>query len=246
MTSDDPRSAAVLIVGDEILSGEVEDQNTPFLTRRLGELGVHVGRIVVVGDRVEELVEEVRELANRFDYVLITGGMGPTHDDVTRQSVADALAAPLEPHPVARKFLATDYGDRLTEAEATMAELPRGANVLRGQQQMAFAFQIENVYAFPGVPILLQDIFEGVAEELPSTPIYKETLWMRGKEGDFSEPLAEIQRDHAEVTIGSYPVFVDGRYRCKLVLRSREPNALKAAATAIEGALAVDTPPPDA
>jgi molybdenum cofactor synthesis domain-containing protein len=238
-----PRSAALLVIGDEILSGDVEDQNTPFLTRRLWELGILVAKIVIVGDRREAIVEELRRLAPEQDFVLVTGGMGPTHDDVTRQAVADALGVPLEPHVEARELLSADYGDRLTPSEAAMAELPRGSRVMRGRQQLAFAFRAGNVIVFPGVPVLLQDIFEMAAEELLSAPFYKETLWVRGKEGDFSEPLAEIQRAHPTVGIGSYPVFVDGRYRCKLVLRSRDSAALERAAREIRAGLDLDPPP---
>jgi len=169
--------------------------------------------------------------------------MGPTHDDVTRQAVADALEAPLERSVEAEELLAIDYGDRLTPAEAAMAELPRGARVLRGNQRLAFAFRAGNVFAFPGVPVLLEDIFEVAAEELLSSPFHKETLWVRGKEGDFSEPLAVIQADHPEVGIGSYPVFIDGRYRCKLVLRARDEGRLAAARDAIADALELDSPP---
>lgn len=238
-----PRSAALLIVGDEILSGEVEDQNTPFLTRRLWELGILVARVVIVSDRREAIVEELQRLVAGHDFVLVTGGMGPTHDDVTRQAVADALELPLEPHAEARELLSSDYGDRITPAEAAMAELPRGARVMRGRQQLAFAFRAGSVIVFPGVPVLLQDIFEMAAEELISAPFFKETLWVRGKEGDFSEPLAAIQSAHPGVGIGSYPVFLDGRYRCKLVLRSRDSAALERAAGAVKAALDLDPPP---
>ena len=238
-----PRSAALLVVGDEILSGEVEDQNTPFLTRRLWELGILVAKIVVVADRREEIAGELRRLASAHDFALVTGGMGPTHDDVTRQAVADALGLPLEPHAEARDLLSADYGERLTPSEAAMAELPRGSRVMRGRQQLAFAFRAENVIVFPGVPVLLQDIFEMAAEQLLSSPFYKETLWVRGKEGDFSEPLAAIQGAHPAVGIGSYPVFLDGRYRCKLVLRSRDALALERAAREVRDVLDLDPPP---
>lgn len=238
-----PRSAALLVVGDEILSGEVEDQNTPFLTRRLWELGILVAKIVVVADRREQIAEELGRLASAHDFALVTGGMGPTHDDVTRQAVADALGLPLEPHAEARELLSADYGERLTPSEAAMAELPRGSRVMRGRQQLAFAFRVENVIVFPGVPVLLQDIFEMAAEQLLSAPFYKETLWVRGKEGDFSEPLAAIQGAHPAVGIGSYPVFLDGRYRCKLVLRSRDALALERAAREVRDVLDLDPPP---
>lgn len=238
-----PRAAALVVVGDEILSGEVEDQNAPFLTRRLWELGIKVDRIVVLPDERETLAAEIADLAGDHDYVLVTGGMGPTHDDVTRQAVGEALGRPLEVHPEARDLLDDDYGERLTDAEASMARLPAGSNVLRGRQRLAFAFRVENVFVFPGVPVLLEDIFEVAAEQLLSSPFHKETLWVHGKEGDFSEALAAIQSDHPEVGIGSYPVFLDGRYRCKVVLRSRDLAALESARTAIAGTLSLDTPP---
>lgn len=238
-----PRSAALIIVGDEILSGEVQDRNTPFLARRMWELGILVRRIVVVSDRLDEIAEEIRRQIERSDYVVLTGGLGPTHDDVTRQAVALALDLPLEVHAEARDLLAADYGGGLTEAEARMAELPRGARLLRGRQQLAFAFQAGKVLAFPGVPDLLQDVFEAAEEQLRCDPFCKETIWVRGKEGDFSETLAAVQARHPGVGIGSYPVFLDGRYRCKLVLRAREPAALASAVSDIQAELALDTPP---
>ncbi len=237
------RTAALLVVGDEILSGEVEDRNTPFLTRRLWELGIQVARVVILGDRLEELAEEIRRLRASHDLVFLTGGMGPTHDDVTREAVAVALELPLERNPTAAELLANDYGERITPAEEAMADLPKGAEILRGRQRLAYAFRVADVLVFPGVPVLLEDIFESAAEALSSAPFYKETLWVRGKEGDFSAPLAAIQASHATVGIGSYPVFVDGRYRCKLVLRSRDPEALAAAAREIGEALEIDLPP---
>ncbi len=238
-----PRTAAILVVGDEILSADVPDENTPFLARRLWELGIHVDRIVVVGDRREELAGEIRSLARSHDLVFVAGGMGPTHDDVTREAVADALRQPLELNPTARELLAADYGERMTASEGDMARIPRGARILRGRARLAFAFQVGNVFAFPGVPSLLQDVFDVTAEELLSAPFHKETMWVRGKEGDFSETLRGIQVSHAAVGIGSYPVFVEGRYRCKLVLRARDRVSLDAARSAIEAALELEPPP---
>jgi molybdenum cofactor synthesis domain-containing protein len=239
-----PRSAAILVVGDELLSGEVPDQNTPFLARRLWELGILLDRSVVVGDRRETLADEIRDLARRYDFVIVAGGMGPTHDDVSREAIAEALELPLESNPVARELLLGDYGGELTTAEAAMAELPRGARLLRGRGRLAYAFRVANVFAFPGVPHLLQDVFDVAAEELLSTPFHKETVWVRGKEGDFSEALRAIQAQHVTVGIGSYPVFVDGRYRCKLVIRSRDRDALAAALGAIESSLELEEAPP--
>lgn len=238
-----PRSAALIIVGDEILSGEVQDRNTPFLTRRMWELGILVRRIVVVSDRLEEIAGEIRHQIDSSDFIVLTGGLGPTHDDVTRQAVAVALDLPLEVHPDARDLLAADYGGRPTAAEERMAELPRGSTLLQGRQQLAFAFRVGNVLAFPGVPDLLQDVFESAADQLRCDPFCKETIWVRGKEGDFSETLAEIQARHTGVGIGSYPVFLDGRYRCKLVLRAREPEELASAVRDVQAELALDTPP---
>lgn len=243
VTSSGPRTAAILVVGDEILSADVPDLNTPFLARRLWELGILVGRIVVLGDRRDELTAEIRDLAGRYDFVFVAGGMGPTHDDVTREAVAEALDLPLEIHPAARELLSADYGERLTPAEAEMAMLPHGARILRGRGRLAYAFRVGNVFAFPGVPMLLQDVFDVAGEEILSAPFHKETVWVRGKEGDFSEILRAIQGTHVAVGIGSYPVFVDGRYRCKLILRARDSAALEAALSAIEAELHVEPPP---
>ncbi|MFN2384316.1 MAG: competence/damage-inducible protein A [Gemmatimonadota bacterium] len=241
-----PRTAALLVVGDEVLSGDVPDENTPYLTRRLWELGIQTERIVVLPDRLDEIVAEIRALVARHDYLFVTGGIGPTHDDVTRAAVATALGRPLERHAGAAATLADDYGAGITRAETAMAELPQGADLLRGSRQVAFGFRVGSVFVFPGVPGLMADIFETTAEQLLSSPFFKRTVWVGGKEGDFSETLAAIQGTHTSVAIGSYPVFVAGRYRVKLIVRARDLAALDAAVAAIETELRLAEPPAEA
>jgi molybdenum cofactor synthesis domain-containing protein len=231
--------AAVLILGDEILSGEVPDENAAYLSRRLWEVGVGLGRVVFLPDAPAAIVEEVRAVAPRFTYVFVTGGIGPTHDDRTRAAVAEALERRLATHAEAAVFLRKGYGAALTLADAGMAELPEGAELLLGSQDRAFGFRVDNVYVFPGVPFLLRDIFERLAPSIHATPYLVRELWTDSKEGIFSRQLAGVQQRFPEVRIGSYPMSVGGRYRARIVLRCRDEGDLSACEEAVSEILRI-------
>jgi len=232
-------TAALLILGDEILSGEVPDENAAYLSRRLWEAGVTVGRIAFLPDARQAIAEEVRAMAPRFTHVFVTGGIGPTHDDRTRAAVAEGLAQRLALHPEAEAFLRRGYGEALTPAEVAMGELPEGAALLRGSQDRAFGFRVENVYVFPGVPFLLRDIFERLLPALQATPYLVRELWTDFKEGLFSRPLEEVQGRFPAVRIGSYPTSAAGSYRARIVLRGRDAADLAAAEEAVHEVLRV-------
>jgi molybdopterin-biosynthesis enzyme MoeA-like protein len=230
-------TAAVLILGDEILSGEVPDENAAYLSRRLWKAGVIVGRIVFLPDGLPVISDEIRAVAPRFTYVFVTGGIGPTHDDRTRAAVAEALGLPLSPHPEAEAFLRRGYGEALTAADAGMAQLPAGAELLRGNQGRAFGFRVRNVHVFPGVPFLLRDLFERILPEIRTTPYLVRELWTESKEGVFSCGLAGVQARFPGVRIGSYPTAVGGRYRSRILLRCRDASDLAACEEAVSEAL---------
>ncbi|MFN2431669.1 MAG: competence/damage-inducible protein A [Gemmatimonadota bacterium] len=231
-------SAAVLILGDEVLSGEVPDENATYLSRRLWEAGVSVARITFLPDRRDVIAREVAALSPAFTYVFVTGGIGPTHDDRTRAAVAEGLGRGLALHGEAEAFLGRSYGETLTEADAAMAELPEGAALLYGTHR-AFGFRVENVYVFPGVPFLLRDIFERLFPALRAVPYHVRELWTDSKEGLFSRSLEQVQERFPAVRIGSYPTSVAGRYRSRIVLRCRDESDLAACEDAVSQLLRV-------
>lgn len=237
-------TAAVLVLGDEILSGEVPDENAAYLARRLWETGVAVERISFLPDRRAVIAAEVGALAPRLTYVFVSGGIGPTHDDRTRAAVADGLGRRLVVHGQAEAFLLGGYGASLTEADAAVAELPEGSELLLGSQTRAFGFQTANVYVFPGVPFLLRDIFERLAPRLEAAPYLVRELWTDSKEGEYSRSLERVQERFPAVRIGSYPTSVAGRYRARILLRCRDAGDLAACERAVYEILAAGAVPP--
>ena len=215
------RTTALLIIGDEVLSGEVTDENGPYLIARLSALGSRVVRLVAVPDRLEEIVHELRSLRAMADAVIVAGGIGPTHDDLTRPAVALALGVPIERHAEAEARVRRWYGERTTPAELTMADLPRGSRLLRGARSTTLGFCVAGVYVLPGVPSLLRDLMEGMASEFIGPPLHREEVHTDLREGEIADALARIQSASLDVAIGSYPsVDGDGRWHTKIVMRS--------------------------
>lgn len=230
--------ARIVIVGDEVLSGEVQDQNIHFLARRLQELGTRVRGISVIPDEDAAIVAAIQAGLAAGERLLVTGGIGPTHDDRTRPAVATALGVPLELHPDAAQRLRRGYGARLTPAELLMASLPAGARLLIGPVTGIFGFQAGPVYVFPGVPELLREIFEMAAPEFQAAPIHRREFLTRMKEGDFAEPLSALQDRYPDVAIGSYPVRDERGWFARLILKSTDSTRLAEAAEAVEAILA--------
>ncbi len=183
------------------------------------------------------IADEVRAHAPRHTYVFVTGGIGPTHDDRTRAAVAQALGRRLTVHPDAEAFLRRAYGETLTEADAEMAELPEGSELLLGSQGRAYGFRVENVHVFPGVPFLLRDIFDPLLERIRAVPYLTRELWTESKEGLFSRQLQSVQARFPGVRIGSYPTSVSGSYRARILLRCRDAGDLEACERAVSEVL---------
>ena len=232
------RTAALLIVGDEILNGEVEDRNSGLLTRGLWSAGVEIERALWLRDRPETITRAVSEARAAADLVFVCGGIGPTHDDCTRAAVAAALGVPLERHPEAEARLRHAYGGRLAAADLEMADLPRGARLLVGPRSGGFGFQVESVVVLPGVPEFLADILEPIWSDLRGPARYRRELISACGEGRLAPLLREVQGRFPDVSIGSYPTLLDGRFRVRLVLRSIDPVRLQAATQALEAGLA--------
>lgn len=222
-------SARLIIVGDEVLSGDVRDQNIHFLARRLTEVGTKVSGVTIVPDQDEVIVSAIHAGMAGGGRLLVTGGIGPTHDDRTRPAVASALNLPLEVHLEAEERLRRGYGDALTPSVLLMARLPRGSRLLVGPHTGVFGFQSGAIYVFPGVPELLEDIFDRVVAEFAGPAETRAELITRLKEGDFAEALAEVQRDYPDVAIGSYPARDPHGWYVRLTFKGQSHEQVAAA-----------------
>jgi molybdenum cofactor synthesis domain-containing protein len=235
----DAVTAAVLIIGNEVLSGRTKDANLSHLGERLNAHGIRVVEARVVRDDEAAIVEAVNALRARCDYVFTTGGIGPTHDDITAACVAKALGRDLVRNPDAVKRLEAHYrgGDiDLTEARLRMANTPAGDDVelLDNPVSGAPGFRCENVFVLPGVPRIMQAIVDLLLSRLSGGAVVESrTVAAYIPEGDLADPLAAVQAAHPQVEIGSYPYFRAGRFGASLVLRSTDAAALAACEDAV-------------
>jgi molybdenum cofactor synthesis domain-containing protein len=231
-TSDAPVTAAMLIVGNEILSGRTKDANLPYVGERLGEIGIRLAEARVVRDIEDEIVAAVNDLRGRHTYVFTSGGIGPTHDDITAASIAKAFGVKLTLHPQAHHILLAHYGEaRLTEARLRMAHTPEGAQLIENPVSKAPGFRIGNVFVMAGVPSIMQAMFESLAPTLSGgKPLKSVSIGAALAEGDVARPLGAVQARYPEVEIGSYPYYGGDRPITNLVLRSTEDDRLELAA----------------
>src|SRR5215471_13909713 len=226
-------TACVLIIGNEILSGRTPDANLVFLARGLSELGIRLREARVIADDTGVIVSTVNEVRGVFDYVFTTGGIGPTHDDITAQSIAEAFGVALIVHPEAKRLLESHYPPgHLNEARLRMAMVPEGAVLLPNPISRAPGFQIGNVFVLPGVPSIMQGIFEQLKHRLVGgTKMLSRSISCHLPEGTLAKDLGELQARYPDLEIGSYPYFRRGDFGVTLVLRGTEKAQL---ATAVE------------
>jgi FAD synthetase len=217
-----PKTAGIILVGNEILSGKIEDANAAYLCRELRSLGVQVTRIVVIPDDVESIAREVRASRAAFDFVFTSGGVGPTHDDVTIEGVARALEVPVLRHPALVALLEQHYGDALNAAQLKMADVPEGAELITADSVRFPTIAAENVYVLPGVPEIFRRKFEAIRERFRDAPIHLRTVFVRIGEGTLAEYLNALLRDFPTLMLGSYPEFSNPEYRVKVTLESRD------------------------
>jgi molybdenum cofactor synthesis domain-containing protein len=237
----DAPKAAVLVIGDEILSGRTKDKNIGFLADTLADIGIDLMEVRIVGDTEAAIVDAIRALSKRYDFVLTSGGIGPTHDDITADSVAEAFGVPIGVDPRAAEILLAFWqkrGVEPNESRMRMARIPAGASLIPNTVSAAPGFRIGNVFVMAGVPAILQAMMDEVVKMLPaSRPVLSETIEAHRPEGDVAAPAAEVQAAHPLVRIGSYPYHDGKRFTTRLVLRSRDAAALAAAKAAMEAAL---------
>jgi molybdenum cofactor synthesis domain-containing protein len=223
-------TAAVLLIGDEILSGRTKDKNLGYIADYLAALGIDLKEARVVGDAEPEIVAAVNALRARYTYVFTTGGIGPTHDDITADAMAVAFGTGIGHDPEAVEILLSyfkEIGREANEARLRMARVPHGASLIANPVSRAPGFQIGNVFVMAGVPKIMQAMMDQIAPRLiKGVPMQARKVEFQGGEGDIAKPLGDIQQRHPSVVIGSYPFESPTGFATNLVLRSRDDEAL--------------------
>ncbi|MDA8087115.1 MAG: molybdopterin-binding protein [Nitrospiraceae bacterium] len=221
-----PRTAAVIIIGNEILSGKVRDENAHFLAEELRALGVNLCRIAVIPDIVEEIAATVASCSRKYDYVFTSGGVGPTHDDVTMRGVAAAFGLDTVMNERYRQAIIERCGMQTSEVALRMAELPRGAEVIELNGINFPPVRVENVYVFPGIPEFLRKKFLALKERFRGEPYHLRRIYLNGEECLIAESLDAVARKFPMVEIGSYPKIGEKRYSILVTLESTSEGSL--------------------
>jgi molybdenum cofactor synthesis domain-containing protein len=230
-------SAAVVVIGEEVLAARVTDVNSTYLCRRLTELGVAVRRVAVVPDEVAAIAEEVALCAARHTHVITTGGVGPTHDDVTMAGVALGLKRKLVRDPQAERMIRDFYGGDMDPSALRMAEVPEGTELVTGEGLRFPVVHVENVWVLPGSPHLCRSKFEAVQARFASTPFVEAQLRVNAGEPEIARFLGEVQARFADVAIGSYPQEPGQPVRLILTLKAKDAARVAAARQALEAGL---------
>lgn len=235
-------TAGLLVIGDEILSGRTKDRNIGYIADYLTAIGVDLREVRVVPDVEAEIVAALNALRHRYTYVFTTGGIGPTHDDITADSVARAFGVPIDYDPRAVALLRQRFkGPDLNEARMRMTRIPQGADLVTNKVSLAPGFWIGNVIVMAGVPSIMQAMLDEVGPKLKTgRRMLSDSVRADMREGDIGTELGEIASAHPEVSIGSYPFFDDSfGPNTHVVIRARDPDRLAAAKTAVEEMLRV-------
>ena len=222
------KSCAILIIGNEILSGRTQDTNTSTLATWLNSIGVKVEEVRVIPDVENIIVETLNLLRLKYDYVFTTGGIGPTHDDITAQSVSKAFGIKYEVHKEAFKILEEYYQPgEFNEGRQKMAWMPENANLILNPTSGAPGFIVENVYSLPGVPSILKSMLGGLTNNIVGgEPIKSLTISLRTVESEIASSLTKVQNNNLDVEIGSYPFFHAGKLGVSIVIRSEDQNKI--------------------
>ena len=219
-------TAALAVIGDEILSGRTQDRNVAQVATWLNDQGIRLAEVRIVPDDQQRIVEAVNALRSAHDYVFTTGGIGPTHDDITIDAIAAAFGVPVVIHPDARRILEDYYRDRpggLNEARLRMARVPEDAELIPNPSSGAPGVKLGNVYIMAGVPHIAASMLEALTGKLEGgRPMVSVTVGARAPESEVADLLRETEAEHPGVAIGSYPFFKDGRYGSNFVIRSED------------------------
>lgn len=232
-------TAAVLVIGDEILSGRTQDKNVSQIATWLDVQGIRLREVRIVPDVEEEIVEALNAIRARYDYVFTTGGIGPTHDDLTSEAIAKAFNTVLERNPEAEARLQNHYGSgELNAARLKMADIPRGAALIDNPVSQAPGFRLGNVFVLAGVPRIAQAMFDSIKHGLTGgAPVLSRAVAAYVREGDLAAPLAALQETFADLDLGSYPFVRDGRLGVSIVARGTDAARITAAIDAVATAM---------
>lgn len=229
--------AGIVIIGNEILSGKFADENAAFLIGELRSLGVELGRISVIPDDETDIAETVVRHAARFDAVFTSGGVGPTHDDVTMAGIARGFGVGVVRHPVLMDLLRAYYGDRLTDGHLRLADVPEGSEMVHGTDPVWPVTLFRNVYILPGVPALFRRKFLQVKGRFASRPFHTGRVYVMADEATIAAELTRVVEAHPAARFGSYPRFDETDFRVLLTVESQDEAAARAACTALVAAL---------
>jgi molybdenum cofactor synthesis domain-containing protein len=235
MTTETIVTACVLIIGNEILSGRTQDANLAYIATGLNSVGVTLKEARVIADIPEAIIGTVNEVRAAFDYVFTTGGIGPTHDDITSECIAKAFGVPWTLHPEAHQIFLDHYKPgELNEARLRMAHTPEGASLIKNAVSRAPGFRMENVFVMAGIPRVMQAMFDAVKHDLKGgRPMLSRSVSCHLAEGIIAKGLAEVQGRFADLDIGSYPFYRRGEFGTSLVLRGRDSDRLAAGAAEV-------------
>lgn len=230
-------TAALLVIGDEILSGRTQDTNVQYLAKALGAHGITLAEVRMVQDSAAEIIAALNAMRARYDAIFTSGGIGPTHDDITADSVAAAFGVSIDVHPDAKAMLENYYAGReqsLNEARLRMARIPEGGRLIANTVSGAPGFSVENVHVMAGVPRIFAAMVAEVLPSLPKGPLSQSiALKITKPEGDIAKPLGQIATAHPDVSFGSYPFNENGTPGTSVVARSTDKDALEKAALAL-------------
>jgi len=232
------KTAGILVIGNEILSGKTVDENSVFLVRELRELGVDVRKISVIPDDAETIALEVHSFSKSFDYVFTTGGVGPTHDDLTMEGIARGFGQKIQRNPDLEAALRGYYAAELVEPNLRMADVPDGARLIGGPGLWFPVIVVQNVFIFPGVPEIFQRKFRQLREMFREKPYYLRQVFLRADEGQIAAILNDVLERFPDLLLGSYPYFDDRAYSIKLTLESKDSSYLENAHKALLDELA--------
>lgn len=231
-------TAAMLVIGDEILSGRTRDSNMHHLAGQLSEAGIDLKEVRVVGDESDTIIAGVQALSQVYEHVFTSGGIGPTHDDITANCIAAAFDATIDVRDDARAILAEHYaksGTELNEARLRMARIPAGANLIENPVSAAPGFKLGNVHVMAGVPSVFQAMVASVLPTLTGgAPLISKTWRIERGEGDIAGPLGALAEAYPELSMGSYPFQKDGKYGAHIVIRGNDEAQIDAAMGKLE------------
>ncbi|MEZ5817207.1 MAG: molybdopterin-binding protein [Hyphomicrobiaceae bacterium] len=232
--SDERVTAAILVIGDEILSGRTKDKNIGYIADHLTAIGIDLREVRVVADIEDDIVDAVNALRRRYTYVFTTGGIGPTHDDITADSIAKAFSVGIDHHPQVKQLLLENFqrrGVEATEARMRMARIPLGAEIVENRISVAPGFKLDNVIVMAGIPSVMHVMLDSVTPRLKTgRKMLAVEIELLRPEGEIAELLGDTQAEFADVSMGSYPFNREARvFGTVLVLRSTDPDRLAAA-----------------